>query len=277
LSFAEPIPDIFNPAGACLYHYTRLSRALEHILPDATLRMSPFAEMRDPRESRLLEIEGSPAEYVPDDWDWREEIAQFARIDRMAKEVKDRVKILCLVKDDPTPVAFETEVFGRGFAHPRLWEQYAESHSGLCLCLDRDILIQEATHSIRHHGRLDHGEVAYVDGELAREAREILMRDARARADAEVLSGHLKTYSRELFFTKLTDWATEMEYRLVLPTDHEQPVRIPIRNALRAVVLGERVSDVYLPAVLKACEEKPVPIYKLRWTYGRPRLEPKHA
>jgi hypothetical protein len=55
--------------------HTRLSRALEYILPDATLRMSPFAEMRDPRESRLLEIEGIAAECVPEDWDWREEIA----------------------------------------------------------------------------------------------------------------------------------------------------------------------------------------------------------
>lgn len=273
MSFAEQIPDIFNPVGACLYHYTRLSRALEDILPGGTLRMSPFAEMRDPRENKLLEIMGIPAEYVSEDWDLRGELAQFARIDVLARKVKDRVKILCLVRDDPNFLDFETEVFGRGFAHPRLWEQYAENHSGVCLCLDREILIQEATHSVRHHGDLEPGEMGYVDDELAPEARELLMRDALGRADAEVLAGHLKKYARELFFTKLTDWASEMEYRLVLPTDHEQPVFVPIRNALRAIVLGERVSDVYLPAVRKACEEKPVPIYKVRWTYGRPRLE----
>jgi hypothetical protein len=66
----------------------------------------------------------------------------------------------------------------------------------------------------------------------------------------------LKAYARDIFFTKLTDWASEMEYRFVLPTDHEQPVLVPIRDALKAVIIGEGVSDVYLPAISKACEEK---------------------
>src|SRR5205085_9381089 len=79
VSYAEAIPDVFNPRGSCLYHYTRLSAALESILPHGSLRMSPFAAMRDPRESKLLEIIGIPAEFVPDDWDWREEITKFTR------------------------------------------------------------------------------------------------------------------------------------------------------------------------------------------------------
>ena len=44
------------------------------------------------------------------------------------------------------------------------------------------------------------------------------------------------------------DWETEMEYRLVLPTDHDQPVDVGIQDALKAIILGERASDAYLPA-----------------------------
>jgi Protein of unknown function (DUF2971) len=275
VSYAEAIPDVFNPRGSCVYHYTRLSSAVESILPDGSLRMSPFSAMRDPRESKLLEIIGIPAEFVPDDWDWREEITKFTRLDQMAKRVKDRVKVLCLVRDDPSERDFETEVFGRGFARPRLWEQYGDQHRGVCLCLDQETLVADATHSVRRQGELLHNNVDYIDGELAPEAREILMVDARERADAEILAAHLKAYAQEIFFTKLTDWASEMEYRFVLPTDHEQPVLVPIRDSLKAVIIGEGVGDVYLPAISKACEEKPVPIYKVRWTYGRPRLEYK--
>jgi hypothetical protein len=275
VSYAEPIPDEFNPRGACLYHYTRLSAAVESILPDGSLRMSPFAAMRDPRESKLLEIIGIPAQFVQDDWDWRQELAQFARLDPMAKRVKDRVKVLCLVRDDISERDFETEVFGRGFARPRLWEQYSDQHRGVCLCLDKDILVAGSTHSVRRQGEMLHGKVDYIDGELAPEAREILLTDARERADEEILAAHLKTYARDIFFTKLTDWASEMEYRFVLQTDHEQPVLVPIRDALKAIIIGEDVSDGYLPTISKACEEKPVPIYKVRWTYGRPRLERK--
>jgi hypothetical protein len=36
--------------GEWLYHYTSLETALVHILPNLTLRLNPFSEMRDPRE-----------------------------------------------------------------------------------------------------------------------------------------------------------------------------------------------------------------------------------
>jgi hypothetical protein len=53
----DPIPPIFDPPGSRLYHYTRLSTAIEAILPDWQLRLSPFSQMRDPRESKHLGYE----------------------------------------------------------------------------------------------------------------------------------------------------------------------------------------------------------------------------
>lgn len=91
----------------------------------------------------------------------------------------------------------------------------------------------------------------------------------------EVLDQHVKTHLREIFFTKLRDWASEMEYRLVLVTGDERPVYVGIESAMRAVLLGERVSDYYLPALAALCSDKKIPIFKVRWPYGRPSLETK--
>jgi hypothetical protein len=270
----EPIPEVFEPRGSCLYHYTRLETALEHILFDWNLRMSPFSEMRDPRESQLLGLEGVVA-WTPDDQAERDMITQFAELSRQAHDVKDRVKVLSLTHDDPSERDDLSSVFGRGFAHPRLWEQYADSHRGVCLCLDRDTLISRATHNVRHRGHLTHDAVTYVDAELAPEARSIILADVRDRAAGETLDEHLRTHVRQLFFTKLKDWSTEMEYRLVLVTDDDLPVLVGIRNVVRAIVLGEQVSDAYLPAFAKPCSEQTVALFKIRWPNGRPRLERK--
>jgi hypothetical protein len=99
------------------------------------------------------------------------------------------------------------------------------------------------------------------------------MDDIREQSASETLDEHVSTHLRELFFTKLKDWESEMEYRLVLPTNDDQPVYVGIQEALRAIVLGAQVSDAYLPALAKPCSEQNVQIFKIRWPYGRPQLE----
>jgi hypothetical protein len=42
-----------------LCHYTSADAALDHIIPEGKLRMSPYARMRDPLENRELTFVGS--------------------------------------------------------------------------------------------------------------------------------------------------------------------------------------------------------------------------
>jgi len=105
--------------------------------------------------------------------------------------------------------------------------------------------------------------------------RSIVINHFRDQPAQEILDEHVKAHLRELFFTKLKDWESEMEYRLVLPTDDVLPVFVDIRKSLRAVVLGERVSDAYLPSLAKLCGGQTVEIFKIRWPNGYPRLERK--
>jgi hypothetical protein len=266
--------DPLQPPGSFLFHYTRLSTAVEEILLNWSLRMSPFSQMRDPRESQLLPIEGIVG-YVADETRVRDQLAQFAELDRGAKDLKDRVKVLAFTQDDARERDEASAVFGRGYAHPRLWEQYAESHRGICLRIDQAELIKTATHNLRHKGELAHDPVTYIDADLAPHAREVIMSNFQDRPVAEVLDQHVKTHLHEIFFTKLRDWESEMEYRLILVTDNNEPAYVGIESSLRALVLGERVSDTYLPSIQALCRERDIAIYKVRWPYGRPRLERK--
>jgi hypothetical protein len=61
-------------------------------------------------------------------------------------------------------------VFSRGFSHPRLWEQYADNHAGVCLVLAKDALLEAAKEATNAHGVLEHGPIDYRDGQITIEA-----------------------------------------------------------------------------------------------------------
>lgn len=59
----------------------------------------------------------------------REEIKAFAELVQLGRDLKDRVKVLSMTQDDLRDRDEASAIFGRGFAHPRLWEHYAEDHA----------------------------------------------------------------------------------------------------------------------------------------------------
>src|SRR5690242_13384143 len=101
------------------------------------MKLGPFSQMRDPRESKPWGYEAPTDPFV----DLRDEVGRFSEMIRAAQELKGRVKVLSLTEDNLSEPD-ESAVFGRGFAHPRLWEHYADNHSGVCLCFDRQALIR---------------------------------------------------------------------------------------------------------------------------------------
>jgi hypothetical protein len=51
---SDDLLKLLDPPGSCRYHYTRLCKVVEHILPSGRIKMNPFSKMRDPRESKEL-------------------------------------------------------------------------------------------------------------------------------------------------------------------------------------------------------------------------------
>ena len=251
-----------------------LDKALEHIVPGRTLRLGPFSSMRDPRESHDWRIIGGG--YVPEeqpDQHKQDDLHRWLEFTLAINELKSRVKVLSLTRDDPTERDAGSAVFGRGFAHPRLWEQYADNHRGVCLCFDSEKLIDRL--AARLPG-VDHGAVSYIDAEIASQALFAGADELRELGVTAALSNHVREHLDELFFTKLKDWETEMEYRFVVQTDHPEPIFVKVKSALRALILGADVSHFYEPAFAKVCDPFGIEIFYMRWIHGRPHLAPRY-
>jgi hypothetical protein len=209
------VDDFLGEPGASLYHYTTLATALEHIVPTRKLRMSPFSSMRDPRESRTWSITAvgyGALEHDPDSL--RDDTLSWVEFNAALQERK-------LTRDDPAERQVASKPFGRGFSHPRLWEQYADNHRGVCLGFDLGALIDDLTAGLAQVGPVDHGPVLYEDAVIAAQALTVTMDEWREHGVETAVSNHVRPHIAELFFTKLKDWLTP-----TIPSRSLSPYRV---------------------------------------------------
>ena len=255
----EEVAALIGDPGSVLFHYTTLDAAVRHILPSGELRMSPFSTMRDPREYQRWRP--TAAGYIPDDQDLSAWDRHAAQLDDRLNELKDRFKLLALTMDDLE----DPTVYGRGFARSRLWEAYGDRGRGVCLVFDREVLVETVIGQLKAAGT--HAESGPVNYENRRLSRELffdvgkVMNQGLDTVVDEIATQHLHA----LFFTKLTDWASEHEFRFVVATDSRKPLHVQVGDALSAVIMGYECAPSFFPAIAELCRERGVRVRQLHW------------
>jgi hypothetical protein len=258
------------PLDKWLYHYTRFGIALEHILEHRKLRLSPFANMNDPRES-------SDWEFTPRGFPTTLGSQSYQR--RVLQEANERLKrtwkVLALSTDDPSAQRSSRSIFHRGFARPRMWAHYGGNHTGVCIVFDRLKMVEEIgdqleakgdcqwySEPVRYADAFDSAALTLTGDAIATDGIDLALRKHQARQYVS------------LFFHKNRDWATEYEYRFVVQRlDDPGYLFVEIAHSLVGIILGERVPDVYGPSVDRTTTEQGISVCQLRWSNGEPRLE----
>jgi hypothetical protein len=254
--------EISEP-GPWLAHYTLAATAFEHIIPKGQLRLSPYRLMRDPAENKDL----LPAAAAPrgQEHPVQEYLAAVGKL----KDERDRVRLLSLTAD----VHYErhAKVFGCCWARPRLWEQYADAHRGVCLVFQR-ALLEEALQNGLGEDRVSFGEVEYTPEGISDSAATFLhdqrLMDAATRDEA--MARYLIDHRDELFFLKSEDWAAEHEVRAVLTGSDDEYAHAGYGQALVAVVLGEGFPRWQIAGAREVCEKAGTALAQVRWLNGRP-------
>jgi hypothetical protein len=257
------IDEIRKTPGQWLYHYTTLENALVHILPTRRLRLSPFSQMRDPREYKQW-FPGAVGFYEGDvDGLMPGYAASAARLNLL----RDEFKLLSLTIDGEDP---EEGVYGRGFARSRLWEAYAGRSSGVCLVLRKADAVGLIPPQLDAAGRAAHGPVRYentpTDTELMFNFEEIVAGDIDAIAD-RIAEQHLD----KLFLTKNTEWESEREYRFIVRSPRQYEY-VDVSRALVAVCRGpESVRDSE-HALRHFANEFEIALGLVQWDHNQPML-----
>jgi len=118
-------------------------------------------------------------------------------------------------------------------------------------------------------------EVVYSDVPLPGHegARSLVAAALTQAGDGDLERGlrrHLHEHARELFFRKLTDWVTEREYRYLILDNNPLDVSAPYRDALQAVIVGERFPQWQIPGAALVCSAADATLRQMQWGASPP-------
>lgn len=252
---------MYSAPGELAYHYTSREAAFGHILVARSLRLSALGSMRDPVENK----------------DWVQTL--YARgtdrtpaeaLYRAARDTLFKTKLLSFTLDAPADPAGGPAEYTRGYARPRMWEQYAENHQGVCLAFDRVGLTEHLMSILRAFGHVVSGPVVYSNtprpgSEAARILDADQLRDAAAGDLTVGLREHLRAHAPELFFRKLEDWKTERELRFVVLDEDKLSTTVALGDSLRGVILGELFPSWQVSGAAEICRSLAVDLRQMQW------------
>ncbi|WP_375477527.1 DUF2971 domain-containing protein [uncultured Jatrophihabitans sp.] len=264
---------MFTDADAHKYvcHYTSSEAFLTHILPSLSLRMSRFENLNDPRESRewacTLMV---PDELMSKDWD------VLGVSDRFTAFMKSNAKLLCVTRDDPSLAPERVNhLYGRGYAHPSMWDRYARGHTGVCLMLDVVELDRAVIKASSGQETIYHMGVSYEDmPETETLAYTVSAKSIDEYGESAVFADHQRQFHGPLYFWKSRDWAAEFEYRWVLLDGSSADIYIDIRSCLSGIVFGEAFPAGAMDMVRHVLGGSPTQFAKMRYRNGHPIVLP---
>jgi hypothetical protein len=286
----EPIFGENNPpeTDQLLYHYTRVA-TLPKIRRSGSLRFRPLFEMNDPHEALeshafatgLIGSASEPLKLTPEESalfeasDWVEEINAARRKVKVGAFSMDVLPDLADVEPEAADDIVPRRIFGkRGFAHPRMWAQYADEGRGVCLILNYDELKIAVSDSVGKRCAWGLGPVSYENAEHDMslgflDARHLLREGASATL--------LKNFEQSLL-TKHEDWSDEAEFRFFVMDGTPDHWTVPIaKDVIAGLIVGPQFDDVrHLRNVRAFARSFGISgrVRRLRWTHGRPELGP---
>ncbi|KTB63867.1 MULTISPECIES: DUF2971 domain-containing protein [Pseudomonas] len=229
-----------NDHDKYLYHYTSTETAINFILKDHTLRFSPYTGTNDPKESKNWVFDVGTNENRDLGIYNSAELSEW-----LSKELKQNTRLICFSRDTPHLTGNHlADIFSRGFCKPRMWAQYANRHTGVCLVFNKQALHEKITSQIGTTRDVMSGAVKYIDRGIVKDLwkdQEYLINvdELEHRGKTQYAIDHLQTHYKKLFFEKMTDWKDEIEWRWVVLCDSDEPLYLSFGGALSGIVFGE--------------------------------------
>jgi len=229
-----------------LFHYTTLDTALDHILKNGTLRLSPFAILNDPKEV--------------DEWiSYVASTHQHAIVDRYS------YKVLCFSQGGYSDLGFQNPLES-GWAMGNMWAHYTTTKNingcnegGVCLIFDKaklEACFQKQFDSYKtfHHA------VVYND-------------DLIVHSDAQASNPDDSSVVEYLLFHKFCWWSNEKEYRWVVKGNDNNIDNLFLEygKSLTAIVVGKQVPCECRPSIYIHCCNG-IKVYDFKSHNGMPYL-----
>lgn len=261
LNLMNKIPEIFKSSDT-VFHYCKLNTAVESILYNKKLRLSPRRESSDPVERlKPIILEGgwfNPGENP-------EEITENIRkpIEKVKKLIHkkfEKCRQVCFCMNDrfenysgftTLPLEFY------GFLKPRMWDQYADNYKGVCLAFSINELIK--------NNNLIYDKIDYFKySEIYYNHKRIDLNDLLIQGERLYIQSYQEVLNKMLF-RKHEDYCGEKEFRLCTFSKNEF-VDIDISTSIRGIIVSENfTSDFYRDILNDYAEKMKIELLNVFW------------
>ena len=195
----DHLTDIDNT----LYHFTN-TKSFFSILNDLTLKFSSFENLNDLNEANLRNFE----------FDSKYKLCR----DEFKKYIDENCGIISFSQDYK-----KGKFIVNGVNHPALWAHYANNTDGVCIVIDKNLLIE------KNKDILNKNNSFYCFESVTYGFNNAPKIDCKIESYLDFIRKNYKS----LFFTKHEDWNNECEYRLFVTNCN---VKISIEGCIKYIV-----------------------------------------
>jgi hypothetical protein len=253
-----------------LYHYTKATTARDCIFKNRQLRIGSYANTNDPKESRAWEFDLGTNE--------NRDLGKYKISDMsiwLSAELKQRTNLVCFSRDTATLTGDHLkDIFNRGFSKPRMWAQYADRHTGVCIVFDWIKLTRLIQSQFGSAHLVLGGPVSYIDHRVVGnlDSREYMINvDAlEILGRAAYVQAHLRAHHKSLFFEKMTDWGDEVEWRWVVFSDHQADIYLNLGDSVAGLMFGENTDEKIIQDLMDLTESWDLRYMGLKWKNSSP-------
>ena len=233
------IPSLFKDDDI-IYHYTTSETALNYILKNQKLRLSPRKNAIDPIENKDNWYSYSDGGYE----------RSSLEIQNNAYEVKDmfkkrfaKTKQVCFcknnkIKDEGKRTSLPIEKYG--FLKPRMWDNYSDGYKGVCLAFSLKELKKAADKK-----NIIYDDINYSSfNDISKKHKSIDVKYLGSIGIEEYYKQNIKAEEKQLF-NKHIDYQGENEFRFCSFSDDEYDY-IDISKALKGMFISNLGINLHL-------------------------------
>jgi hypothetical protein len=220
--------DEFVHSDDALFHYTSTTVFFEHILDKMELRLSPLENMNDPMEYKKPLFTYFSYGYPKYD----RELLEKAKIRLNDLKLRE-CKIACFCSN--------LKNSHKGYLRSRMWSQYGDNHKGVCLVFSKESIQSVIDCSYKFE------EVDYINKPFPLQDYDIEYGLLNHIGVKKYFDDFFEKKYKKIFFTKVTDYRDESEFRLLKRVKNKNIIfaYINFRSCLKGVIIGDKCHQIY--------------------------------
>jgi hypothetical protein len=270
-----------------IYHYTKASTAIDYIFNNNELLFRQARKSNDPIESRKADRRISYFGAEVNKVTTQQQVQDENELHNFAENMEERFHQICFcqnrMREDFASENFTSTFAGKeelfGFTKLRMWDQYADKFSGVCIAFSKKKILSQ---NIKKFDIIESNVEYLTFQDLLLKKPGDIQGNHLVKVGKEKYKEQLEKSVKESFFYKHIDYENETEYRIGTLYDKEKcsfeiirgeyffdkSMKLDITGCVKAIFISSFANDRQKNDLLEFARKYDVEIVEMDWQYN---------